>query len=391
MKRDFSNSKLLTYAILSISMITVMASAAVSPALANISKAFPEASTSLIKTILTLPSLFIIPFSLLSGRLANRFGNKKVLLIGVLIYLIGGIGPAFVNTVPMVLFYRAVLGVGCGLIMPISQALIASNFEGSMKAKITGYSGAASYLMGVIASLVVAPISSIDWHYSFYIYLIALVVFLLNYFVLPADEPRTQSDKESEVEIPARVWWVVLGLLLINIAFYAVPANIALFMQEIGITNSRKAGYVISFFMVSGFIAGLLMGAIQKLVKSYLVLLGTAIMAVGYIVLSYTSEMLFISVGASLVGFSFGILFPAFMNLVNTKCSGRTCVIALSYASCFHFMGQFLSPFVLQGVKNVLGVTSLRYDFIVLAVSLSLATFIYLGYKIVAYFKKSVN
>lgn len=91
-------SNLLTVAILSISMITVMASAAVSPALANISKAFPQESITMIKTVLTLPSLFIIPFSLLSGYLVQRFGNKRVLIVGIVIYIIGGVAPAFTDT-----------------------------------------------------------------------------------------------------------------------------------------------------------------------------------------------------------------------------------------------------------------------------------------------------
>ncbi len=58
-------------------MITVMASAAVSPALANISNAFPQASATLIKTILTLPSLFIIPFSLISSLLVKNTETRE--------------------------------------------------------------------------------------------------------------------------------------------------------------------------------------------------------------------------------------------------------------------------------------------------------------------------
>ena len=381
------NRKLLTYAILSISMITVMASAAVSPALANIARAFPDAPPNMVKTILTLPSLFIIPFSLLSGNLANRFGNKKTLLFGLIIYIVGGIGPAFVETIPAILIYRAVLGVGCGLIMPISQVLIAENFEGDLKSKITGYSGAASYLMGVIASLFVAPLSSINWQYSFYIYLIAIIVFVLNYLALPDREFRETSIASDKIRIPSRVWWVITGLLFVNIAFYAVPANIALFMHEIGIENPRMAGYVISVFMISGFCAGILMSLFKRVVKSYLVLLGVAIMAVGYICLSITTKIIVINCGVALVGFSFGLLFPAFMNLVNSKCSGRSCVIALSFASCFHFMGQFLSPYIIYLSKSMLGLVSLRSDFILLAFVLSLVSIVYLIIKMLIRYK----
>jgi len=370
-------NKSLTTAILSISMITVMASAAVSPALANISNAFPDASISLIKTVLTLPSLFIIPFSLLSGHLVHRFGNKKVLIFGIIIYLIGGIAPAYADTIPQLLFFRAVLGCGCGLIMPISQTLIAVNYEGTLKTKITGYSGAASYLMGVIASFVVAPVSSIDWHYSFYIYAIALVVLILNIAILPNDKPTHMENESKSKKFPSIVWWTILGMLLVNIAFYAVPANVALFMKEQNIGIAQSAGTVISVFMISGFIAGVLLSQIQRCLKKYTVLFGIFVMAFGYIILSFSHGLFFVIAGSGFVGFSFGILFPSLIILITNKCSSNSCVLALSFTSCAQFLGQFLSPYVLQFIKFVFGFASLRADFAILAVVLTSAFIIY--------------
>lgn len=354
-----------------------MASAAVSPALANISNAFPNASTSLIKTVLTLPSLFIIPFSLISGHLVHRFGNKKILIAGILIYIFGGVAPVFANTIPQLLFFRAILGCGCGLIMPVSQALIAINYQGPLRTRITGYSGAASYLMGVIASFVVAPVSSIDWHYSFYIYLIAVIVLLLNIFALPGDKPVRTENKKQEKKFPGVVWWTIAGMLLINIAFYAVPANVALFMREQNIGIAQSAGTVISVFMVSGFIAGMILAYIHRFLKKYTVIFGLGIMSLGYIVLSVANNLGLVIAGSGFVGFSFGVLFPSLLILITNKCSANSCVLALSFTSCAQFLGQFLSPYILQLIKEVFGLSSLRNDFIILAITLSVSTIIY--------------
>lgn len=375
-------NKKLTFAILSISMITVMASAAVSPALANISLAFPNVGTGMIKTVLTLPSLFIIPFSLLSGHLVHRFGNKYVLIAGILIYIAGGIAPVFANSITELLVWRAILGCGCGLIMPVSQTLIAVNFEGPLKAKITGYSGAASYLMGVIASFVVAPLSSVNWHYSFYIYLVAVMVLILNIILLPNDKPKRVEHKTASKRFPGYVWWIILGMLLINIAFYAVPANVALFMKEQQIGHARSAGVVISAFMISGFVAGLILTYIRTWFKTYTVLFGVAAMASGYVVLSVAFGMTAVIIGSAFVGFSFGLLFPSLLILITNKCSDSACVLALSFSSCAQFLGQFLSPYVLQGVKNMFDIQSLRGDFTILAVALIVTLIIYLAIKL---------
>lgn len=360
-----------------------MASAAVSPALANISRAFPDASINLIKTVLTLPSLFIIPFSLISGHLVHRFGNKRVLIFGILIYIFGGIAPVFADTIPQLLVFRAILGCGCGLIMPVSQALIAINFEGALKTRITGYSGAASYLMGVIASFVVAPVSSIDWHYSFYIYLIAVIVLIINIISLPNDKPKRSEGSSASKKFPSVVWWTIAGMLLINIAFYAVPANVALFMKEQNIGVAQSAGTVISVFMISGFVAGVILSYLQKFFRRYTVVLGVGVMAAGYTVLSFSGTLLLVIIGSGLVGFSFGVLFPSLLILITNKCSSNSCVLALAFSSCAQFLGQFLSPYVLQLIKNVFGLNSLRNDFSILAVSLTFAVAVYITIKLV--------
>lgn len=79
--------------IISISMATVMAGAAISPALGLIAKAFPDSSPTMIKLILTAPSIMIIPFSFLSSYLTSKLPKRTIIMFGLIIYLLGGAGP----------------------------------------------------------------------------------------------------------------------------------------------------------------------------------------------------------------------------------------------------------------------------------------------------------
>ena len=139
------NDLLVKTSILSISLLTVMASAAISPALAKISQAFPGTDPTLIKLILTLPSLLIVPFSLLGGWLATRMKKKQILLIGLVIYFLGGVGGGLANSVPQLLVIRALFGVGVGLIIPLSISLIADFCQKEERARIMGLSGSVSH------------------------------------------------------------------------------------------------------------------------------------------------------------------------------------------------------------------------------------------------------
>src|SRR5699024_9718935 len=99
-------NRMLKPTIISIAMATVMAGAAISPALGLIAANFPDASPTLIKLVLTAPSLIIIPFSFISSYLTKKISKRSIVLIGVGIYVITGVGAQFTNTIEMLLDLR---------------------------------------------------------------------------------------------------------------------------------------------------------------------------------------------------------------------------------------------------------------------------------------------
>src|SRR5690625_2231620 len=135
--------------IIAISMATVMAGAAISPALGVIAKNFPDANPTLIKLILTIPSLMIIPFSFVSSYLTTKITKRSIVLIGLIIYMVGGVGPQFVSTIEAIIALRLLLGIGVGLLMPLADSLINDHFEGKERTKMMGYNSAFSNFGGI--------------------------------------------------------------------------------------------------------------------------------------------------------------------------------------------------------------------------------------------------
>ena len=217
--------------VLSISLLTVMASAAVSPALAKIKQAFPGADITLIKLILTLPSLLIIPSSLVSGWLARRMNKKHVLLIGLVIYLLAGVAGGFAKSIPQLLIIRALFGIGAGIIIPLSTSIIADLYEGSERVKMMGYSGSVSHFGGVIFILISGWLACISWRYSFFVYSLALLVVLMIVLWLPELSSKKLSVSVKS-KLPAGVYiCAILGVFMM-ISFYAAPTNLAMFIES---------------------------------------------------------------------------------------------------------------------------------------------------------------
>lgn len=96
--------KPLAASILSLSLLTVMAGAAVAPA------------------------LFIVITNMFFGRLASRFGARTLTMAGLALYTVGGAAAGLFNSIWAVLVMRALVGVGVGIIMPLSTGLLTYYF-----------------------------------------------------------------------------------------------------------------------------------------------------------------------------------------------------------------------------------------------------------------------
>lgn len=121
-------------AILSISFLSLIATAAMAPALTGIQNHFSSASPVLVKLVITLPALICIPVSLLNTNFLKYMSDKLLIIIGLLLFLIGGLCSAIAPDIYTLLITRGILGLGLGITAPMSLVLIGEYFEGKERA-----------------------------------------------------------------------------------------------------------------------------------------------------------------------------------------------------------------------------------------------------------------
>ncbi|MEG1683504.1 MAG: MFS transporter, partial [Oscillospiraceae bacterium] len=118
----------------------------VSGALSTIGGQFPDASQTMIQNIISIPCLVVIPVTLIVGRLMELFSKKLLATVGVLLFIVGGVLPMFLQSLPAILVLRGVLGIGVGIVQPVGSALIAENFDGAERERVQGNSTSAQML-----------------------------------------------------------------------------------------------------------------------------------------------------------------------------------------------------------------------------------------------------
>ena len=101
MQQDLS--KFGTFSVLILAFCWLFEASTVGPALGEIGKAFPRSSVLQLQNIMTAPFLTAIIFSLIAGKLLRFVSKKTIAIIGLLIYGITGILPAFATSVHQIL------------------------------------------------------------------------------------------------------------------------------------------------------------------------------------------------------------------------------------------------------------------------------------------------
>lgn len=365
-------NKMLKPTILSISMATVMAGAAISPALGLMQEAFPEASPTFIKLILTAPSLMIIPFSFVSSYLTQKMTKRSILMIGLLIYLIAGIAPQFINNIEIIFILRLVLGAGVGLVMPLSMSLINDYYTDTERTKMMGYNSAFSNFGGIITMLVAGWLASFGWQVPFNVYFLGLAIFILVYFYLPKGDVQKKSESSKKNRLPIQVYGYALAMGAVMLAYYSIATNIALYLEQNALGGATLAGTVVSFTTVGGMITSFFLVRIEMTFKQYIIPVMLTFMALAFFLLSITNLVPIVILSVCFVGFGQGALFPVITLKALDKVELHQADRVVAWTSSFTFLGQFMSPIVLDTVGKLFNQEAIRFQYTVLSIAIFL-------------------
>ncbi|WP_020613781.1 MFS transporter [Sediminispirochaeta bajacaliforniensis] len=348
--------------ILSLSLVTVMSGAAVAPALGEIANYFSKVDPLLIKLIITLPALFIIFTSLLFSLISSRLSSKTIAISGLFLYLIGGCGAGFVNNIYLLLAFRSILGIGVGLIMPLSTGLIAYFFDKNEQSKLMGYSSAMNNLGGIMATVLSGYLVSLNWRYSFAIYLLGLFVVILVIWILPKSK---MGKTKSSIDIKSirKIAPYVFAMFITMVIFYTVPSNFSIIVTKENLVPTSFIGLLMSVQNITSFIIGLALYSIVKNVGRYTKYFASGMLALGLLGLSSMNHVITIIFGLFSLGVGLGIMVPLLNAQIALHVDKEKMTSAMAIMSAMLYLGQFSSPIFIDGVRSLFHLQGLQMPF----------------------------
>lgn len=346
--------------ILSLSLLTVMAGAAVAPALGVIKEAFPGAPQLAIQLIISMPALFIFLTNMVFPRLSAKFGAKTLVLAGLGLYTVGGVAAGLFSNIFLLLCMRALVGVGVGIIMPLSTGLLAYYYPPEAQSKLSGYSSAMNQIGGVVATLLAGVLSAVNWRASFLVYLLGLVSVVLCFLFLPNDrlgerKGDVPQEKPSVLQSFKTYYKYVVGMFLLMSCFFLYPANYA--METLAFDTMVPASLIsviMAFADVIAAIGGFLFFRIMKTAKSLTKVVAPLLFFLGFVCLwfgGWVGTLL----GSALVGFANGAGVPFLISQGSMKAGKTAASTVMPLVSAALYLGQFVSPFLMSGASVILG------------------------------------
>lgn len=373
----------------SISALTSLPGLAVSPILGQLSAIFPHATELDIQMLSSLPSLLIIPFILLAGKLAEKRDFVRLLRAGLWMFAASGVLYLFATRMWQLLVVSALLGIGAGLIIPLSTGLISRYFTGSYRVRQFGYSSAITNVTLVVATAVTGYLAEVNWHLPFVVYLLPLVSIILTIHlkdgghvggeVSDALKDKPQPDNTSGATVTpvpcvggiSDKYGIHIRHLLQLMIFYGLTTYIVLivtfnlpFLMEAHHFSSGNSGMMISLFFLAIMTPGFFLGHIVKLLKEKTKFYSLLCIALGLAMIWISPREWLIIPGCLLVGLGYGVIQPLIYDKTVDTAIPRKTTLALAFVMAMNYLAVLLCPFIVDFFQSLFHVHSQEFPFV---------------------------
>lgn len=346
----------------------------VSGALATIGTHFDKSITLITLGIISIPCVVVIPVTLIVGKLMDIFSKKALTIIGVLLILVGGVAPAFMDSFTMIMVFRGIFGVGIGFVQSLCSALVAEYFEGDERSRVQGHMTSAQMIGCAIMVFVGGWLGSSGWSLTFFVYFFAIISLVGVILFIPYKKPAIKtitvetepeiaeksnnSDSKNEIAktekiiITKAAWgWIVL-MFLFYLGGQVYSNSVSSLVDGKALGNAMQSGLSIAFFCIGGMIVGIIYWRVLAFAGRVTYSLGLFMLTISYLIMIFGNNIIFIYLGSLICGGAFSICTPCMIVGTANSVSARSTAMAVSLSACFQNFAMFICPVIVNPVAQ---------------------------------------
>lgn len=362
-------------AILSISLTVNLPGLAISPIMGQLQAIFPKASQFEIQLLTVLPNLVIIPFMLIAGKLSVGHSQSLLVTIGLIIYLFAGILYFFAGSMIELILISALLGVGCGIVVPLAGGLIGQYFTGAARVKYLGMKSGVSNFTIILGTLFVGLVAGKNWHLPFIVYMIpiiplALIPFLTESYIKKhkiapdandivdegkqtAVQPMVSNLKFTGKESIKLLIGVIIIYFVTTYASEVISYYLPFTFKHYGLSTSAT-GDATSLYFLTCTLAGFALPKTIKLIGKDVMILGAVIVMVTLYCVGFFHHYAAYLIAIGIMGFAYGTMQP----IIYDKATYLAPIPEesskyFSYVLAANYVGISLTPVIVDGFRRL--------------------------------------
>jgi Arabinose efflux permease len=267
--------ELVLITVLSLSLVSGVSSL-ITGILPQLQQAFPEASATLIEWLVTSANLSALVTLLLNPKLTQHFGNRHVIITGLLLSALAGSWPFFSRGFWTMMVSRIILGFGVGLFSPHAISLIVQLYQGDLRARLLGYQTGLTALGNALFLLAASLLVAQNWHHIFWLYLVLIINALLAIYWLPTVIPPAKITDKQLTKLPLpRKKWALLGLIFLTyLLIWGVQLKLPSLFTSHHWGGAKLINLTLALMNLGGLIAGLTFGPVHRRLQRRTLTLG---------------------------------------------------------------------------------------------------------------------
>lgn len=385
-------------AILSISLTVNLPGLAISPIMGKLNQVFQHVTELEIQLLTVLPNVVTIPFILCSGKICKKDNQMLILAVGLSIYTITGVLYFFADTMIELILLSCLLGVGCGLVIPLAASLVSQYFSGKARTRQLGMKSSISNFTVIFATLFVGWIASIAWHLAFIVYMVpiiplCLIPFMTDKYLTKHRIAETEPIPDEEVKDEARVtmasnakpsvkphpvipkskapWIAFPGKTAIKMLFCLMGLYFAMtygtevvsyylpFVMERYDLTTGDVGIATAMFFAAATLSGFLLTYIITFFKKKTTQVAIFLCVCGLFLMGFIHAFWAYIIGVFIMGFGYGIVQPVIYDKTSYVAPTEAqSTEYFAYLLTCNYIGISVVPFIVGGAKKLFGAES---------------------------------
>lgn len=349
------------FAIASIPMVLVFGNSMLVPVLPELQRSLgiSQFQSSLIITLFSLAAGIVIPFA---GYLSDRFSRRAIIIPALIVYgaagILAGFGAIW-GSYTVVIWARALQGIGGAGTAPIAMALVGDLYSGGTQSKVLGLTEAANGTGKVLSPILGSLLALIVWYSVFFAFPMFCLISLIAVWAW-IKEPKKEKEAPKFTSYMATIGgilkekarWLITSFFAGSLALF-ILFGVLFYLSNIleeapySIAGLKK-GFILAIPLLGMVITSYTTGSLIKkngILMRWLMNIGLLMLTASLVLAIFFYSQIYVLIGLLTFGsIGTGLLLPCLNSMITGSVNSSERGMITSIYNSLRFLGVAFGP-----------------------------------------------